>query len=102
MSYQQVQKYEKGISPITVERLQQVATVLGIAPADFLANKFEEAVKESFTRYDAVKLKSGIVDLSKEEVALLKTYRSIGNKRLRESILSHLKTIAKIEYKRNK
>lgn len=97
MSYQQVQKYEKGISPITVERLQQIAKALGIAPADFLVNKFEEAVEERFTRYEPGKLKSGIADLNKEEAGLLKAYKSISNERLRQSILSHLKTVARIE-----
>ena len=97
MSYQQVQKYEKGISPITVERVQQIAKALGIAPADFLVNKFEEAVKERFTRYEPGKLKNGIADLNKEEAGLLKAYKSIGSKRLKQSILSHLKTIAKME-----
>ena len=97
VSYQQVQKYEKGISPITVERLQQIAKALGIAPADFLVNKFEEAVKERFTRYEPVKLKNGVADLNKEEAGLLKAYKSIGSKRLRQSIMSHIKTIAKIE-----
>lgn len=97
MSYQQVQKYEKGISPITVERLQQIAKALGIAPADFLVNKFEDAVKERLPIYEPGKLKSGIADLNKEEAGLLKAYKSIGSKRLRQSILSHIKTVAKIE-----
>lgn len=97
VSYQQVQKYEKGISPITVERLQQIAKALGIAPADFLVNKFEDTVKERLTRYEQGKLKSGIADLTKDESGLLKAYKSIGSKRLRQSILSHLKIIAKME-----
>jgi hypothetical protein len=42
-------------------------------------------------------LKSGIADLNKEEAGLLKAYKSIGSKRLRQSLLSHLKTIAKME-----
>lgn len=79
-----------------MERLQQIAKALGIAPADFLVNKFEEAVKERVTRYEPGKLKSG-VGLNKEEAGLLKAYKSIGSKRLRQSILSHLKIIAKME-----
>jgi len=66
VSYQQVQKYEKGISPITVERLQQIAKALGIAPADFLNNKFEDELKERLPRYEPGKLKSGLSDLTRE------------------------------------
>jgi len=79
------------------KRLQQIAKALGIAPADFLVNKFEEAVKERPTRYEPGKLKSGVADLNKEEAGLLKAYKSIGSERLRQSILSHIKTVAKIE-----
>ena len=80
-----------------MERLQQIAKALGIAPADFLVSKFEETGKERFTRYEPGKLKSGVADLNKEEAELLKAYKSIGSKRLRQSILSHIKTLAKIE-----
>jgi len=96
VSYQQVQKYEKGITPITVERLQQIAEALGIAPADFLINKFEEVIRERSVRYEPVKLKSGIADMNKEETGLLKAYRSISNYRLRQNLLTQFKIIAKM------
>jgi len=96
VSYQQVQKYEKGITPITVERLQQIAEALGIAPADFLINKFEEAVRERSVRYEPVKLKSGIAEMNKEEAGLLRAYRSISNNRLKQNLLTQFKIIAKM------
>lgn len=96
VSYQQVQKYEKGITPITVERLQQIAEALGIAPADFLINKFEEAIKERSARYEPVKLKGEIADMNKDETGLLRAYRAIGSNRLRQNLLTQLKIIAKM------
>ncbi|MBI2060890.1 MAG: helix-turn-helix transcriptional regulator [Nitrospirae bacterium] len=36
ISYQQVQKYEKGVSSFSVERLTQLATIMDVGPGYFL------------------------------------------------------------------
>ncbi len=38
LTFQQVQKYEKGTNRIGASRLQQIASILGVAPAFFFEN----------------------------------------------------------------
>ncbi len=41
VTYQQVQKYEKGSTALTVERLYQIAEALSVSPLDFLPDVAE-------------------------------------------------------------
>ena len=38
VSFQQIQKYERGVNRIAVARLQQIADALGVSPAYFFAD----------------------------------------------------------------
>ncbi|HUH10252.1 MAG TPA: helix-turn-helix transcriptional regulator [Brevundimonas sp.] len=42
VSFQQVQKYEKGANRVSASRLHQVATVLGCSVADFFPTRADE------------------------------------------------------------
>lgn len=96
VSYQQVQKYESGITPVTVERLEQIAKVLGIQPTDILSKTAVEKVREETEDYRYLKTRfSGI--LSQDEAKLLKLFRSVINERLKKGILSQVKAVAAVE-----
>lgn len=86
MSYQQVQKYENGMSRITVWRLQQIAHCLQV-PMDYLLKDLPvvPVVKEAMPVYGG---------LSGEEKRLLKQFRSITNPSIRKSILSLIQSIS--------
>lgn len=94
VSYQQVQKYESGITPVTVERLEQIAKILGIQPTDILSESAE--VREEMEDYRYLKTRfPGI--LSQDEAKLLKLFRSVVNERLKRGILSQVKTVVAVE-----
>ena len=43
VTFQQIQKYERGVNRIAVARLQQIADALGVSPAYFFADADAEA-----------------------------------------------------------
>ena len=61
ISYQQLQKYEKGINNISVYRLEQIAEALKIPISSFLETEEPEKIAEDIGEYG----------LSKEEKTLL-------------------------------
>jgi transcriptional regulator with XRE-family HTH domain len=101
ISFQQIQKYEKGASKISVLRLQQISEAL-----DTNINTFFE-VKESALQVFGPTLKYDSTAnslhtpslLNAEETTILKLFRKIKNKKFRESILRQLKGIIELEKK---
>ncbi len=95
VSYQQVQKYENGTTPLTVKRLEEIARVLRFDLSDFLSRSPAEKVGEKAEDYEYLKVLKGFPGvLSEDEARLLKTFRSLVNERLKKMILSQTKTIA--------
>ena len=101
ISFQQIQKYEKGASKISVMRLQQISEAL-----DININTFLEA-KESALQVFGPTLKYDSTEsflhtpslLNAEEATVLKFFRKIKNKKFREGILRQLKGIIELEGK---
>ncbi len=91
VSYQQIQKYEKGQSEITISRLYQIANALGIDPLSFLPAR-GTAVAESIAPYGKIG--------AEDEILLLNLFRKIKNKKMKESLLALLKEVAESERKR--
>ncbi len=99
LSFQQVQKYEKGFTAISVFRLQQIADALGVPISAFLEEE-NQGLKVSGPTLDYESEKSQaetLQFLSKEEVALLKLFRKMGNKKLRQGVLQQLKGLIELE-----
>jgi transcriptional regulator with XRE-family HTH domain len=90
VSYQQLQKYEKGINNISVHRLQQISEALRIPISSLLEGQEPEKVAEEISEYG----------LSKEEKTLLQLFRKINNKDIKRGLLLELKGIAEILRKR--
>lgn len=79
VSYQQVQKYEKG-SDISVERLKQIAKVVNMPITLFFP---VGAVAETPAVYGKV---------PEDETALLRLYRRIKSKKAKKAVIELLKT----------
>lgn len=85
VSYQQIQKYEKGASSISVDRLRQIAQALGVpASAFFLSDR--GMVAETPAAYGK---------LTDEEQLLLQLFRRINDRKLKQAVLGFLKSLVK-------
>lgn len=91
VSYQQIQKYERGKSSISVDRLYQIADVLKV-PVKIFFEEEHKGVAESREEY-----KTGIFELEKEEVQFLSAFKGIRSKNLRQSLLKLLREISRWE-----
>ncbi|AMM41854.1 transcriptional regulator [Candidatus Desulfofervidus auxilii] len=82
VSFQQIQKYEKGRDRIHVERLQQIARAMKI-PISYFFTDFREvyAVQEKAPNYELIpKELQEILPLSKEEILVIKNLRVLSRK----------------------
>ncbi len=84
VSYQQVQKYEKGVDNISVERLKQIARAVG-APMTLFFPAPAEAVAEAPAPYGR---------MPEDETQLLDAYRRIKSKKTRKAVIELLRTFA--------
>lgn len=90
ISYQQVQKYEKGLSEISLSRLSQIAHALNTPINRFISDDEKMMVSESMSLY-------GI--LSDDEIELLRFFRKIKNKKLKAGFLMVMKNISELSEK---
>jgi transcriptional regulator with XRE-family HTH domain len=81
VSYQQVQKYEKGSDNISVERLKQIALAVNVPIALFFPES--ETVAETHVAYKKTPA---------DETLLLELYRGIKSKRAKKAVIELLKT----------
>lgn len=85
VSYQQVQKYEKGVSQLTVGRLQEIAHSLHV-PVDYFLKDLPK-MKEAPVSYGG---------LSTEERRLLKQYRAISSPPVRMALLRLIQAVLRL------
>ncbi|MDK1376574.1 MULTISPECIES: helix-turn-helix transcriptional regulator [unclassified Sinorhizobium] len=96
VTFQQVQKYEKGINRVGASRLQQIADALDVPPSYF----FEEMPGAGTNGFDrgAVQsqLQPEIIDFasSDEGLALIRAFSRIGDASVRRRAIGFLKAIA--------
>lgn len=81
VSYQQVQKYEKGSDNISVERLKQIAKAVNVPITLFFPAA--EAVSEAPAVYGKA---------PEDETVLLQLYRRIKSKKAKKAVIELLKT----------
>lgn len=92
VSYQQVQKYERGANRVSVETLVRMGRILGLPvvalldPSEWLGGR-GGSVAEPRPDYGP--------NLTKEERELIKAYREIGDEKLRTALLMTVKSAAK-------
>lgn len=92
ISYQQVQKYEKGASQLTVDRLQEMARSLSVPIDYFLKDLPKVGAIHELPLRDR---------LSTEEKRLLKQYRSIPNPGARLALLRLVQVVIRLAEKRS-
>jgi transcriptional regulator with XRE-family HTH domain len=91
ITFQQVQKYEKGTNRISASRLQAIARILKVSPA-FLCGESEAASDRSGTSATAL-----IRCLTKSEgAALMRSFARINDKTLRRTIVRFVEAAAPI------
>ncbi len=93
VSFQQIQKYEKGINKISVERIQQIAKALGTSVNTFFEKEKVPMVSEPPDEYFP---KGTLMDVTREEAKLLQLFRKIDNKKIREGLLQQLRGLAEL------
>ena len=99
ISFQQIQKYEKGATRISVARLQQISEALGVNITVF----FEEGerplkVSDLALKYAPdVDSLDPVQPLNKEEITLLKLFRKTKNKKIREGVIMQLRGVIELE-----
>jgi transcriptional regulator with XRE-family HTH domain len=85
VSYQQIQKYEKGVNSISIERLRQIAKALDAPLKDFFPSE-KWTVSEETASYGK---------MTDEEQLVLHLFRGIKDKKLKKSIIEFLKSLSK-------
>lgn len=80
LTYQQVQKYEKGASELTIKRLRQLADALNVPPSTFIKNTADEADFKEMPSDD-------------NEIKCLMLFRGIKNKKLAIRILKAISEV---------
>lgn len=91
VSYQQVQKYEKGVNRLSISRLKQIANALGVTVTIF----FDE---EETAR--AAEPKSPYMGLSNEEAKLLMLFRRLQGRKLKNGFIDMLEDVVKLSGKK--
>lgn len=97
VTFQQVQKYEKGINRIGASRLQKIAEALRTSPAFFFEQDDSEA--PIFAGLDLSAPIDPVAEFlrSKEGLILNKAFVKIEDRRIRETIISLVKAMAQAE-----
>ncbi|QWW71750.1 helix-turn-helix domain-containing protein [Rhizobium sp. WYJ-E13] len=97
VTFQQVQKYEKGINRIGASRLQKIAEALRTSPAFFFEQDDSEA--PIFAGLDLSASIDPVAEFlrSKEGLVLNKAFVKIEDRRIRETIISLVKAMAQAE-----
>jgi transcriptional regulator with XRE-family HTH domain len=99
VSFQQVQKYEKGSTRISASRLMQISEALNVNITAFFEG-LEKTPKVSDPSPGYTPGKGPFEDiraLSKEEITLFKLFRNVKNRKVRESIIKLLKGVIELE-----
>ena len=100
VSFQQIQKYEKGINKISVEMIQQIAKALGIPVNTFFEKEKILLVSEIPGKYYSKRknlMDETPLTLNREEMALLKLFQKVENRKIRESLMTQLSGIIELE-----
>jgi len=86
VSYQQIQKYEKGASQLNIARLLQIADAFGVPVGTFLGDG-EAEVSNIRPQYSS---------LSEEEAKLIMLFRRLKRKKLRDGFVEMLRDIVRL------
>jgi len=98
ISFQQIQKYEKGKTRISVMRLQQVSDVFEIHIGSFFEQEASAKVSDVAIKYNSKEKQLEVLQsINEEEMTFLRLYRKIKNKKIREGIIKQMQGIVELE-----
>lgn len=100
VSFQQIQKYEKGVNKISMEMIQRIAMALGISVNTFFQKEKTLIVSEPPGKYYSKKKSltgETSLPLNLEETALLQLFRKVESKKIREGLIKQLKGVVELE-----
>lgn len=99
LSFQQIQKYEKGVTAISVVRLQQIAEAFGVETITFLGKENQlYHVEEAAPEYGPAGSRPKPSQVfTKEEMVLLRSFRKISSKKIRQGVILQVKGLAEME-----
>ena len=99
LSFQQIQKYEKGVTAISVSRLQQIAEAFGVPAQTFYPPPPQsDAVGEPQPVYDVMRSEPVHSPIfTQEERVLLKIFRKIRNRKVKQGVIQQLKGLVELE-----
>ena len=94
ITFQQIQKYEKGVNRVGASRLQQFSDALGVPPSYFFegaptAGKKQPAPQEGELSEDAIVSFLG----TREGAALVRAFMAIKQKPIRQNAIAFLETL---------
>lgn len=92
ITFQQVQKYEKGTNRIGASRLQAIADILGVPPSFFFQEGDDAAARNGDTTREPSEISSFVS--SKEGIALNRAFLKITDPVLRKKIISLVAAVA--------
>ncbi|RWX81886.1 XRE family transcriptional regulator [Neorhizobium lilium] len=97
ITFQQVQKYEKGANRVGASRLQKIATVLGVPPSFFFGQEGDEPVTTA-----GIGNFHGMNDVaqflqSREGITLNQSFVKISDPKVRQKIVSLVMAMAQTE-----
>ncbi len=93
ITFQQIQKYEKGTNRISACRLQQIASVLGVTISYFYEGLPAEEPGRGFAEESSPAF---VMDFmaSQDGLQLMQHFMRIRNPRIRRSIVDHVRALA--------
>jgi transcriptional regulator with XRE-family HTH domain len=97
ITFQQVQKYEKGVNRISASRLQQISHILNVPPSFFFQNAPGKAATDAETRgFSDIVASQYVVDSlsTSEGLQLNRAFARISEPKTRKRIVELVATIA--------
>ncbi len=99
LSFQQIQKYEKGATTMSVFRLRQISDALGVHLHAFLGEEERPRTvsgpKVAYIPGEETPVPPQL--LSKDEIRLLRLYRKLSSNKLKQAFLKHLREFVALE-----
>lgn len=94
LTFQQIQKYEKGVNRISAGRLFEMSRVLDTTISYFFmgVEEMDEAMNRTFAETDKDQALTGLIDA--DAVDLVVAFQSIPDPKLRQSILTMVRNSA--------
>ena len=89
ITFQQVQKYEKGVNRVGASRLQQIADTLGVSPAYFFEDAPTHGVSNNVEKDEAIAFMQ-----SPDGVRLARLWMKIGDGKARRQLLGVIELVA--------